>query len=522
MKKSRFILLLSFILFVALSCKKSDDNLLSPNPPVPQEVHIDEVLVSPIQVQLNPYDNAPLAALVQINSVNPTLVQFEVDDSEHILHQTDSFQMDHNFALLGLKPGIANKVIFTLTQGDHSFAKDTITIQTEPLPDYFPNIHIVHQQTGSMEPGFHFCEFSYSKNNYMNTRPFIFDQQGEVRWYLDIEALSTFFYPVKRLRNGNWIFGHLETIFEYDMLGREINRWALDGYSQHHEVVEKEDGNLILAVSDKNLETDNDQIIEIDRNSGAIVKTWDLRQVLDVDRFPILWNSRDWLHVNSIWYDETDRSLVVSARHQGIFKVSYNNELIWILAPHNEWGNAGVNGDGLATADYLLEAVDQNGMPYLEAVQQGEQRAADFDWSWGQHAAMISPDGQILTFDNGFKRNYQNNSDETNHSRGVAYQVNEPEQTVQQTWEFGKEFGAGFYSRTISDIDFLPNTGNLLITSGNIHFGGGAMARIFEVSENGDIVFEVRIDFANLHGSGIDAWGQSDVVYRSERLGLYP
>lgn len=522
MKFSNISLFVVLVLFVLSSCKKEDDDLLGPQPPVPQEIALAEVLAGSIEVQLNPYDNAPLAALVELSGKNPMTVHFQIDDGLNIQHQTDSFMLDHKFALLGLKPGHINQVIFTFTLADHSFAKDTVLMETAPLPDYFPNIQILQQQTSKMEAGLHFCEFSYSKNNYVHTRPFIFDQEGTIRWYLEIEALSTFFYPVKRLRNGNWIFGHLNTIYEYNMLGKEVNRWELDDYSQHHEIVEKEDGNFILAVSDKRLATDNDQIIEIDRNSGAIVKNWDLRTILDNDRFPILWNSRDWLHVNSIWFDEADQSLVISGRHQGIFKVSYNNELIWILAPHHEWGQAGVNGDGFATTDYLLTATDNNNLPYPEAVQKGELRAEDFDWTWGQHSVMVTTEGQIFAFDNGFKRNFQNNISTTNHSRGVAYMVNENNQTVQQVWEFGKALNASFYSRTVSDIDFLPNTGNRLIISGNIHNEGSVYAQMVEVSTAGEVVFEAKINFANIYGSGNDAWGQTDVVYRGERIGLYP
>lgn len=510
------------LLLSQYSCDKADDDLLEPTPTVPMEIPIEAVLASPVEVELNPHGTAPLSARVVITGKEPMIVHFEIDDDQQIQHQTDSFKRDHKFALLGLKPATINPIIFTFTLDDHSYAKDTVLVETAPLPDYLPEVEIIQQQKNEMEPGLHFCGFSYSKNNAMLSRPFFFDQQGTIRWFLDIEALSTFFYPVKRLQNGNLIFGNLEHIYEYDMLGQEINHWELGDYSQHHEIVEKADGNLILAVSDKNLETVNDQIIEIDRNTGAVVQHWDLRAVLDNDRFPILWNSRDWLHVNSVWYNETDRSLIISARHQGIFEVTYDNELVWIIAPHNEWGNAGVDGSGPATADHLLTAVNEAGEPYPDAVQLGAQRAADFDWSWGQHAVLSGPNGAILSFDNGFKRNFENNAPATNHSRGVVYRVDEANQTVQQTWEFGKTLGASFYSRNISDIDYLPNTGNYLLTSGNVHFEGTASARIFEVSESGTIVFEAKVHFANLYGNGSDAWGQTDVIYRSERMALYP
>ena len=139
----------------------------------------------------------------------------------------------------------------------------------------------------------------------------------------------------------------------------------------------------------KDLETIEDHIVELGRISGEILTVWDLREILDIDRFDLVWNSRDWLHVNSLWYDEMDGSIVISGRHQGIFKVSRDNRLIWILAPHRGWGSAGLDGTGKPTSNFLLTAVNETGMPLVEAVQHGEERALNFDWTWGQHAAMV-------------------------------------------------------------------------------------------------------------------------------------
>lgn len=513
-----YILLAGLSLF---SCSKTETPLPEPEPDIALEMPADSLLEQPIGVELNPYGNAPLAARIRIQA--KTLVQAHVliDDAQQIQYQADTAVREHELPLLGLRPNAQNRIIITLTREDGGFGKDTIMVSTPELPDYLPEIRIVEKRPEQMEAGLTLCGFSYCKNDLMNTRPFLFDAEGTIRWFLEIEALSTFFYPVKRLRNGNWIFGHLSDIYEYDMLGREINRWTLEGYFQHHEIVEKADGNLIVAITDNSLETINDQIVELERNSGAIVRHWDLRKVMDNRRFSLLWNSRDWLHVNAFWFDESDQSLVISARHQGIFKVSYDNELQWILAPQKDWGNAGVDGSGLPTADFLLTAIGENGVPYPENIQQGQDRADDFDWPWGQHAVTVMPNGHLLAFDNGFKRNFQN-SGQNLHSRGVEYEVDETNRTARQIWEYGKGRGAAFYSRNISDVDYLPLTGNRLITSGNIHYEGAASCKIVEVSMAGEVIFEAHLLFANLYGSGTDAWGQTDVVYRSERLSLYP
>ena len=82
------------------------------------------------------------------------------------------------------------------------------------------------------------------------------------------------------------------------------------------------------------------------------------------------------------------------------------NELVWIMAPHKGWGKAGINGDGFETSDYLLTAVDANGDPYPQNVQDGLVADPNFDWTWGQHASMLLPDGNLFVFDNGYNRHF--------------------------------------------------------------------------------------------------------------------
>ncbi len=113
-------------------------------------------------------------------------------------------------------------------------------------------------------------------------------------------------YEIARLRNGNWVFGHASNIYEYDLLGKEIHRWAIPGYTAHHEAVEKPNGNLLIAVHKAGTEnregtgTYGDHIIELEQASGEVVNEWDLREVVDVYRHDLVNNEVDWFHMNAI------------------------------------------------------------------------------------------------------------------------------------------------------------------------------------------------------------------------------
>ena len=223
--------------------------------------------------------------------------------------------------------------------------------------------------------------------------------------------------------------------------------------------------------------------------------------------------------MNAIWYEPSDNTLIVSGRHQGVIKVTMENELVWILAPHRGWEQAGPEGDGFDTSAFLLTAVDENGEPYPGAVQQGDENAENFSWTWGQHTPMVLPNGNLFVFDNGRKCNFV---DTDRYSRGVEYAIDEDAMTITQVWQYGEERGEEFYSQIISDVDYLPETGNRLIAPGVINASNTPpdQALITEVTHPGkEVVFEATINFANLYG---EVLGYQDIAYRSERLPLYP
>ena len=102
-----------------------------------------------------------------------------------------------------------------------------------------------------------------------------------------------------------------------------MNEWEVpDPYNKiHHDVIELPNGNFLVTVNNAEIATIEDHILELDRSTGEIVTIWDFNEILP-KRYTYLKNTTDWLHVNSVFYDDSDNSLVVSGRHQGIFKVS--------------------------------------------------------------------------------------------------------------------------------------------------------------------------------------------------------
>lgn len=215
--------------------------------------------------------------------------------------------------------------------------------------------------------------------------------------------------------------------------------------------------------------TVDDIVVIFDLYKNEIEKIIDLKEILDKNR-SILFkddkNKRDWLHPNSMFYDDKDKTILFSSRHQGVFKIDLNGKLKWILSPHKYW-NKQYN-------KYLLSAVDSENKLLAKDVQSGEDNylteTDSFEWSWGQHSAKILSNGDILLFDNGFLRNFLYNS---LYSRAVIYRVNEESKTVRQIWQYGKELQERFFSFARSSACFGLDKNECFITSGLIIYDEG-------------------------------------------------
>ena len=480
---------------------------------------LDALLDGEIALTQNPYDIAPLTAEAVFDTNVPVTVTLTVAGDEPVT-QTFPAATEHSIPILGLYPGTDNQVTLRLESEDTA-AETTLSVETDPLPEELPTVSIVEADRDEMEPGWNLNSLRL-RDDPERAVAFMYDPQGSIRWYLNLPDSGRTSAP-ERFENGNLIYGFEDTLYEYTMLGEKVREWDLSGYTHHHEIIEKPDGNLIVAVDKEGLETIEDFAIEIERESGEIVREWDFRESLDIDRQTFIDDEVDWIHVNAIFHDERDDTLIISGRVQGLAKITMENELVWILAPHEGWGD---NGRGEDTAEYLLTAVDADGEPYSEAVQQGEEDTETFSWVWGQHAPLILPSGNLFLFDNGENRNFSGNDDFTqdspSFSRGVEYSIDPEAMTVEQVWQYGKERGEEFYSPIISDVDYLPQTGNRLVMPGIINTFGEppTYALMTEVTyPDKEVVFEAKLEFKNIF-EGESVFGDS--VYRAERLPLYP
>ena len=477
---------------------------------------------------LNPSGFAPLSAEVSISAPVTGRVKIRVvgqNGPESDLEKTFSSNAEsHTVPVHGLYADYSNQVELSWLSASGTVRATTrITIPTEPLNEDLPEITINTRDFSTMQEGWTIVS---SLAIFNPNVPYIFDPFGDIRWYLDYNEstlLDNLYYDVgiERLANGNFYFGDLASsqIYEIDLFGRILNQWEMPGYGFHHHVQEKPDGNFLVTVNKygsthlNGSYTVEDHIIEIDRITGAIVMEWDLRELLDEYRIALIdmldEQYIDWVHCNAVLYDPSDQTIIVSGRTQGVFKLNYDHELVWILGPHDGWGQ---NRLGQNLDNFLLEAVDPTGNPYSPSVQQGVQNTADFEWNWYQHAPKLMPNGNLILFDNGQFRNFDF-SDFSGYSRAVEYRIDAGNKQVEQVWTFGKEEGAQLFSEIISDVDYDVATNNVIISAG---FGvrndqNEIGARVLELDYSTETIsFDAFIRSYGL------------AMHRSQRLTIYP
>ena len=509
----------------------------------------------------NPNPAVPLAAIVSATTDEPAELVIEVSDGERrwVVPASGDPATEHAGAVLGFKAGRKHQLRVRARDQAGNMSTDIheLEFETAPLPDDFPPIKAAVAVRDKMEPGVTlFAPMKWPTGGETDEEyglALAVDADGEVVWYYrDDEAIG----DPHPLPNGNLlcVIGH-NRAFEMDMLGNVIAQWhaarhpnpeavekvpegsiPVETETFHHGILQMPSGNLLVLSTElrqiENYPTDpakpdadtetakviGDIVVEFTRD-GTIIREWKLMDMLDVhrvgyDSLAPIWNdwaytevegmTRDWAHANSIFYDSSDDSIVLSFRHQdAVVKFSrVTGELIWILGPHEGWKDP--------WKPYLLEP-------------QGE-----FAWQYHQHAAKMTPSGTVSLFDNGNNRSWppgKKSEDKDSYSRVVEYAVDPAAKTVKQSWTYGGPGDELFFSPFISEADWLPATGNVLVTDGgrvrdkdgNVSsdiFGGRHWARIVEVTHTNppEKVFELVVDSADKD----DPIGWA--VYRSERL----
>lgn len=407
------------------------------------------------KVLLDPYDASPLTALILFETEEEVSPKITIEGKDKLTTIETEFAKNtkHYLPIYGLYADYNNKVDISYTLSDGKKITKQVEIQTDKLPDDFVLPTSVKKDSSKLTNDLYF--FTPSSKGYTCA----YDVNGDVRWYLSNNAV----WDNTRLKNGHMMVSterlvnspyYMTGLYEIDLLGHIYNEYSLKG-GYHHDYFELPNGNLLVASDDFNNEsgTVEDYIAELDRTTGNIIKTWDLKDILNMeDGKSENWSSYDWFHNNSVWYDDATNSITLSGRHQdAVINIDYTSgKLNWIIGDPTNWSSE--------YQKYFFTPVGE-----------------DFEWQWSQHAAMITPEGYVFIFDNGNNKSKDSSKyvDATNsYSRGVMYKIDTDKMTIEQVYEYGKERGSSFYSPYISDVDYLSKNHYIVHSGGIVYVDG--------------------------------------------------
>ena len=451
-------------------------------------------------IKLNPYFINPLAAMVLFTTEEEVAVTVTVmgKEKEGNMKHTFPKAKEHVLPILGLYGGYDNEVKVELYRGK----SHTFTITTEPLSNEVPKL--IKMETTA----------EYLRDELIFISPALsalataFDYKGDVRWHLNIPCV----FDLKRVKNGNILIGshrllkipyYMSGIYEMTMAGKIVREYRLPG-GYHHDQFEMENGDLLILTEDLRSETVEAMCVLVDRYTGEIKKTWDYKDFLDPEKVAHSgsWTEEDWFHNNAVWYDKHTNSLTFSGRHiDAMTNIDYDTgKLNWVIGDPEMWP-------------------EEYQKYFFKPVGDGE-----FDWQYEQHANVITPDGDVMCFDNGHFRSKNPANrilNKDNFSRGVRYKIDTDKMEIEQVWQYGKERGQHFYSQYICNVEYYKE-GHYMVHSGGIQYYGEDASEKFAALMQDDPNVRVRsitvelLDDKNMLELEVDG-----NFYRAEKLHLY-
>jgi arylsulfate sulfotransferase len=342
--------------------------------------------------------------------------------------------------IFGLYPGYNNTVRITVKQIYRKAITTTVRLLTAPYTEYFSAATRVDVTPRNKSVP---LDYSYMMVKHLanGLGPMILDIDGNVRWTgrPGMNPQGAYFWGGSIYLDNSEGYSSGSKLFRMDMTGAvtEVADYASEGvWGFHHNYDLGKVGLLIepnITVGDAvHVES---TIFEINK-SGVILDRWNITQIVrdamvagGDDPSAFVRDGDDWLHINASTYWAAQNTLVVSGREDFVIGIGYNDKQIkWILGdPSKAW----------ATYPSL--------MAYALTMAPGSIAPI------GHHAVSITPDGNLMLFDNGFGSfAHTPAGDNRTYSAPRKYSINLITKTATEVWNF--THGETIYSPICSSV----------------------------------------------------------------------
>ena len=432
---------------------------------------------SPLVIS-DPYQNAPLTGMILFTTQQPCAVRITVKGHTEGADLTGVLPeaTDHRVPVIGLYPGEDTPILLELLDADGAATQSQeLSMYAEPLPESMNDMVQPVKTSGASACGLVLLSGQGCK------RPFACDCNGDIRWYGPRKVGN---YGVYVLSNGHLIVQddmgctfcqqkpQTTNLYEMDLLGRYWRLYYLAN-GTHHEVIEKEPGGNLLCLTSTLEDHYEDEIVELDRQTGAIVNELELIDIFGQTHTDMI----DWAHINTVSWRASDDSILISCRNlHAVIKIGWtDHKLDWILGDPSFWA-------GTPFEDYVLKPV------------------GEFNWQYHQHTAYwldADLDGdprtqEISMFDNHIQSyRHIDTYDGLPDSYAKVFAVDEEARTV------GLVKSLTVVRSTItSNVDYDAASGHILAMCGYVpaDVWNGRQGMLYEMDyESGEVLNQLSI-----------------------------
>lgn len=424
------------------------------------------------QVYVNPYGSSPLSALITFYTEKEQSVEVIIKgkNSNDLKLTYDEKNNYHYIPVFGLYSDYENEITIKVSDG----SKQTVKIKTAAIEDR--KLLSNKQYSEEIKDNIYFITSPLSMNS------FAYDAYGNIRWYID-----SYYHSIEELDNGHMLIGNnslnnlgLSTeLYEIDYLGRIYKKYTIEeGYL--NDIFIKENGNILLASKDANRQTYSDVIIEIDKDTGKIVKTTDIFDLFSKIDSNFTNNlAMDFFYNSGINYnEETDTLLLTYWGGEFVISLDYSDSSInWIFS----------NPTNFSTQF----------APHLLTLSNGE-------YPKSMHSATL--EGNTLkVLDNGYSTNAKNeiiSSLSGSYSSANTYEINDKNISLKTAldedknnfsyalgdYEVLKDSEIVLYGRELKNVDYTSNI--------NINDYSDLSSKLIEYKDNNKL-FEIEFEGAS-------------------------
>ncbi|MCC2959059.1 aryl-sulfate sulfotransferase [Massilia sp. IC2-278] len=381
--------------------------------------------------------------------------------------------------VFGLYAGYANGVTVSAAFEDKSTDDEQVSVST---PAYTGQAAVYNTpdvrtaRSAAAAPGFDYMLIKSSDH-----APVVLDTDGNFRW-LGAEPYSS---------PSTWFSG--DAFYVGNAAAPELRRFDLTGaftnvplastrYTNfHHDLSAGKKGLLAeLDANDGGVPKIESILAEIGTD-GAILKEWDLgpifREAMQAggdDPSNFVRDGTDWFHMNSAIYVAADDSLLISSRENFVVKLDYQTGKIkWLF--------------GDTTKHWYVD------YPSLRALA---LELTSGKAPIGQHTLSVTPNGELLLFNNGLGSLNQPAGTAPGVTRDFStpsrYAIDEKKRTAAEVWTYAPE--PPIYSDICSST-YETTPGNYLI--GYAATAGRTRSKLRAISSSGQIAFDYEYPTLN-------------------------